>query len=172
MLTKRRIAPLSSTMRSRSPGNWRSRSVITSPMVLASACTSEAPLVIALRGVGMRTTMAISISLSVGDLRPGMSHEVGPAREASPMPQSRSRRRRLPHLTLASAKCQRRAGRPRHIRVNAVSSADVGRSWLPPLLLAAYACAFGWWALGGGLLVVDDHPGQLYRLARALELGP
>jgi hypothetical protein len=39
-------------------------------------------------------------------------------------------------------------------------------------LLAAYAFAFAWRALGGGLLIVDDHPGQLYRLARVAELGP
>jgi hypothetical protein len=39
-------------------------------------------------------------------------------------------------------------------------------------LLAAYAFAFAWRALGGGLLIVDDHPGQLYRLARVVELGP
>jgi hypothetical protein len=39
-------------------------------------------------------------------------------------------------------------------------------------LLAAYAFAFAWRALGGGLLIVDDHPGQLYRLARVGELGP
>ena len=31
---------------------------------------------------------------------------------------------------------------------------------------------FAWQALGGGLLVVDDHPGQLYRLAHVVELGP
>src|SRR5678815_5256647 len=127
-------------------------------MVLASAWTSAAPLVIALRGVGMRTTMAISISLSVGDLSPGMSRTIRSARA----------RQRPPHLTLACAKCQRR----RHIRANAVSSADVARPWLPPLLLAAYAFAFAWQALGGGLLIVDDHPGQLYRLARVAELGP
>lgn len=48
----------------------------------------------------------------------------------------------------------------------------MARSWLPPLLLAAYAFAFAWRALGGGLLIVDDHPGQLYRLARVVELGP
>jgi len=48
----------------------------------------------------------------------------------------------------------------------------VARPWLPPLLLAAYAFAFAWRALGGGLLIVDDHPGQLYRLARVAELGP
>ncbi len=42
---------------------------------------------------------------------------------------------------------------------------------LPPLLLAAYALAFGWRALGGGLLVFDDHPGQLYRVAHAITLG-
>src|SRR5678816_4595283 len=145
-------------MRSRSPGNCRSRSVMTSPMVLASAWTSAAPLVIALRGVGMRTTMAISISLSVGDLSPGMSRTIRSARA----------RQRPPHLTLACAKCQRR----RHIRANAVSSADVARPWLPPLLLAAYALAFARRALGCGLLIVDDHPGQLYRLARVAELGP
>ena len=46
------------------------------------------------------------------------------------------------------------------------------RVWLPPVLLAAYAVAFGWRALGGGLLVFDDHPGQLYRLAHAIALGP
>jgi len=48
----------------------------------------------------------------------------------------------------------------------------VGRAWLPALLLASYACVFAWRALGGGLLAVDDHPGQLYRVARAIELGP
>jgi hypothetical protein len=47
----------------------------------------------------------------------------------------------------------------------------VTRAWLPPALLAAYAVAFGWRALGGGLLVFDDHPGQLYRLAHAITLG-
>ncbi len=45
------------------------------------------------------------------------------------------------------------------------------RAWVPPALLAAYAVAFGWRALGGGLLVFDDHPGQLYRLAHAITLG-
>jgi len=45
-------------------------------------------------------------------------------------------------------------------------------AWLPALLLAAYALAFVLAALGGGLLVVDDHPGQLYRLAHAIALGP
>jgi hypothetical protein len=47
----------------------------------------------------------------------------------------------------------------------------VTRAWLPPTLLAAYAIAFGWRALGGGLLVFDDHPGQLYRLVQAIEVG-
>jgi len=47
----------------------------------------------------------------------------------------------------------------------------VTRAWLPPALLAAYAVAFGWRALGGGLLVFDDHPGQLYRLTHAITLG-
>lgn len=46
------------------------------------------------------------------------------------------------------------------------------RPWWPPALLAAYAVAFGWRALAGGLLVFDDHPGQIYRLAHALALGP
>jgi hypothetical protein len=53
-----------------------------------------------------------------------------------------------------------------------VSSVVVARAWLPPLLLALHALAFAWRALGGGLLVGDDHPGQLYRLAHALALGP
>jgi hypothetical protein len=47
----------------------------------------------------------------------------------------------------------------------------VTRVWLPPALLTAYAVAFGWRALGGGLLVFDDHPGQLYRLTHAITLG-
>ncbi len=47
----------------------------------------------------------------------------------------------------------------------------MGRAWLPPLLLALYACAFAQMALGGGLLVFDDHPGQLYRLWHALTVG-
>ena len=47
----------------------------------------------------------------------------------------------------------------------------MARVWLPPALLAAYALAFGWRALGGGLLVYDDHPGQLYRLVHAITLG-
>jgi hypothetical protein len=42
---------------------------------------------------------------------------------------------------------------------------------MPPALLAVYAAAFGWRALGGGLLVFDDHPGQIYRLAHAITLG-
>jgi hypothetical protein len=42
---------------------------------------------------------------------------------------------------------------------------------MPPALLAAYAIAFGWRAIGGGLLVFDDHPGQLYRLVHALAVG-
>ena len=45
------------------------------------------------------------------------------------------------------------------------------RAWLPSTLLAAYAIAFGWRALGGGLLVFDDHPGQLYRVVHAITVG-
>ncbi len=44
-------------------------------------------------------------------------------------------------------------------------------AWLPPLLLVTYGLAFAWKALGGGLLVFDDHPGQLYRIAHALTVG-
>ena len=43
---------------------------------------------------------------------------------------------------------------------------------LPLLLLAVYALAFAGRALSGGLLVFDDHPGQLYRLAQAIEQSP
>lgn len=42
---------------------------------------------------------------------------------------------------------------------------------LPAAILLAYAIAFASAALGGGLLVFDDHPGQLYRLAHALRIG-
>jgi hypothetical protein len=37
--------------------------------------------------------------------------------------------------------------------------------------LAAFGAASGWRALGGGLLVFDDHPGQLYRLHHAIAFG-
>jgi len=43
---------------------------------------------------------------------------------------------------------------------------------LPAVLLLVYGIAFGHAALGGGLLVYDDHPGQLYRLHHALAFGP
>lgn len=42
---------------------------------------------------------------------------------------------------------------------------------MPPALLAVYAIAFGWRAIGGGLLVFDDHPGQFYRLIHAIVVG-
>lgn len=41
----------------------------------------------------------------------------------------------------------------------------------PAALLLLYAAAFGLAALGNGLVVFDDHPGQLYRLHHAVELG-
>jgi hypothetical protein len=43
-------------------------------------------------------------------------------------------------------------------------------SW-PALGLAAFAVVFGWRALGDGLLMFDDHPGQLYRLHHAITVG-
>jgi len=42
---------------------------------------------------------------------------------------------------------------------------------LPATLLLVYGGAFAWRALGRGLLVFDDHPGQLYRLWHAVTLG-
>lgn len=42
---------------------------------------------------------------------------------------------------------------------------------MPFFLLVAYGLAFAWKALGGGLLVFDDHPGQLYRIAHVLTVG-
>jgi len=49
----------------------------------------------------------------------------------------------------------------------------VSRAALGPLiLLLAYGVAFGWAALGRGLLAYDDHPGQLYRVWHAVTLGP
>jgi hypothetical protein len=47
----------------------------------------------------------------------------------------------------------------------------VSRPFLPPALLAVYAVAFGSRAIGGGLLVFDDHPGQFYRLIHAIVVG-
>jgi len=47
----------------------------------------------------------------------------------------------------------------------------VTRALLPAVLLASYALAFGRAALAGGLLVFDDHPGQIYRLYHAVTMG-
>ena len=47
----------------------------------------------------------------------------------------------------------------------------MSRTFIPPALLAAYAVAFGSRAIGGGLLVFDDHPGQFYRLIHAIVVG-
>ncbi|HJV56016.1 MAG TPA: hypothetical protein VJ971_08565 [Methylomirabilota bacterium] len=47
----------------------------------------------------------------------------------------------------------------------------MSRALMPPALLAAYAIVFGWRAIGGGLLVFDDHPGQFYRLTHAIVVG-
>src|SRR6266481_5971217 len=147
MLMKRRISPFSSTSRSRSPGYWRSRSSINSPTVSAVTSTSAEPLVIALRGVGMRTRTAILGLLVSPDLN-------------------------FTYLTLGRAECQRRAALPpSRGRAHHVSSAAVTRAWLAPVLLLTYAVAFARTALGSGLLVFDDHPGQLYRIAHALTVG-
>ena len=49
----------------------------------------------------------------------------------------------------------------------------MARAWLPPLaLLLAYGVAFAARALGTGLLVFDDHPGQIYRLWHVTTRGP
>jgi len=47
----------------------------------------------------------------------------------------------------------------------------VKRARLPSVLLIAYGMAFAWTALGGGVLVFDDHPGQMYRIAHVLTVG-
>jgi len=73
----------------------------------------------------------------------------------------------LPYLTLGCTQCQR--DHPVHDRH--VSSALVRRAWLPFLLLIVYGIAFAWTALSGGLLVFDDHPGQMYRIAHVLTIG-
>ena len=49
--------------------------------------------------------------------------------------------------------------------------AGVSRTVPPALLLVVYAVLFGLRSLGGGLLIFDDHPGQLYRLYHAVTLG-
>src|SRR5438132_967838 len=64
MLMKRRSSPLSSTSRSLSPGNWRSRSATTSSTVPPLADTSALPFVTWRSGVGMRTVTGIVVSLS------------------------------------------------------------------------------------------------------------
>src|SRR5262245_14927147 len=61
---------------------------------------------------------------------------------------------------------------PRSLTETLMYHADsVKRVWLPPLLLAAYGLFYALKALGGGLLVFADHPGQLYRLAHTLSEG-
>ena len=47
----------------------------------------------------------------------------------------------------------------------------MSRALPPAVLLAAYAVAFGLATLGGGLLIFDDHPGQIYRVHHAVSLG-
>jgi hypothetical protein len=42
---------------------------------------------------------------------------------------------------------------------------------VPPLMLGSYGLGFAWTALGRGLLVFDDHPGQLYRVWHAITIG-
>ncbi|HEV8441446.1 MAG TPA: hypothetical protein VGT40_25435 [Methylomirabilota bacterium] len=43
--------------------------------------------------------------------------------------------------------------------------------WVPALALAIYGLVFAGKALHGGLLVFDDHPGQLYRIWHVLTVG-
>ena len=51
-------------------------------------------------------------------------------------------------------------------------STVVFRLLVPAIVLATYAVAWGWTALGRGVPGGDDHPGQLYRLIHAITLGP
>ncbi len=44
-------------------------------------------------------------------------------------------------------------------------------AWPPAVPLFVYGLAFAWKALAGGLLVFDDHPGQLYRISHVLTVG-
>src|SRR5215813_10859440 len=60
---------------------------------------------------------------------------------------------------------------PGHRRCRFAHGAAVSRTLWPALLLLTYAVIFGLRSLGGGLLVFDDHPGQLYRLHHAVALG-
>jgi hypothetical protein len=46
------------------------------------------------------------------------------------------------------------------------------RTVVPAVLLAAYAVAWAWAALGRGVPGGDDHPGQIYRLIHVITLGP
>ena len=60
---------------------------------------------------------------------------------------------------------------PSHRGCRFAHGAAVSRTLWPALLLLTYAVVFGLRSLGGGLLVFDDHPGQLYRLHHAVALG-
>src|SRR5262245_1569711 len=60
---------------------------------------------------------------------------------------------------------------PGHRLCRFTHGAGVRRTLPPALLLSAYAIVFGLRSLGGGLLVLDDHPGQLYRLHHAVTFG-
>ena len=60
---------------------------------------------------------------------------------------------------------------PGHRLCRFARGAGVSRALPPALLLVLYAVLFGLRSLGGGLLVFDDHPGQLYRLHHAVTLG-
>ncbi|HKZ04933.1 MAG TPA: hypothetical protein VJU81_05625 [Methylomirabilota bacterium] len=46
------------------------------------------------------------------------------------------------------------------------------RTVVPAALLAAYAVAWAWAAVGRGVPGGDDHPGQVYRLIHIISLGP
>src|SRR5882724_3198821 len=86
MLTKRRSSPVSSTRRSRSPGNWRSRSPISASTVSPLACTSALPLVTARIGVGIRTVTGIAVSLSAYAMIPAVASQAPGPRSAALAP--------------------------------------------------------------------------------------
>jgi hypothetical protein len=82
-----------------------------------------------------------------------------------PLPGSPIRLNDLDYLTLAARKCQTRRPLP-------YDSGSVARSvLLPAAVLLLFGVGFAGGTLGRGLPAFDDHPGQLYRLAHAVDHG-
>src|SRR5687768_10452274 len=101
-------------------------------------------------------------SPSVGDLSPESSCTIA----AWPLPRSP-----IPALRFRILNTPKKRMSMRQPLVSSRSTVFF-RLLVPATVLAAYAVAWGWTALGRGVPGGDDHPGQLYRLIHAITLGP